>query len=192
MKRNLLFALLVALPIALVAWIVWRGQQVAPEVRPASASAADSSAADASAAAPRGEDAALLGLLSGEPAGAKVDGQAVLYDEKTLFDYIDGAAPIFIERHFRKLAAAEMVTPEGGDLTCDIYDMQSPADATSIFEKERSPTATEVEGWPEAITGPRAFVFHHDHYYVKLTAFDAGAEALLPDLAAVLRERMAR
>ena len=191
--RNLLFAVLVALPLVLIGWMVWRGQQGSEEVRPpprAPGEADVSRDGGGPSNAVAGEDAALLALLSGELGGARVDGAAVLYDDRTLFDYIDGAAPIFIERHFRKLAAAEMMTPEGGSLTCDVYDMQTPANATSIFDAERSPAAVAVADWPEAIAGPRAFVFHHDRFYVKLTAFDAGAEALLPALAQALRDRM--
>jgi hypothetical protein len=84
-------------------------------------------------------DATLRALFEPSPAGAKVKEKVALYDEKGLFDYIDGAAPIFIERHFRKLAATEMATPEGSDLVCDVYDMATPENAQAIFDKEKSP-----------------------------------------------------
>lgn len=114
----------------------------------------------------------------------------MLYDEKGLFDYIDGAAPIFIERHFRKLGAAELVTADGSDLVCDVYDMATGENAQSIFDKERSTSAKTVDGWAEAISGPMSFVFHHGRYYVKLTAFDAKAEAAMPLVARALQEKM--
>ena len=184
--RNLVFALLVVVPIALIGLIVWKGQSPPDYGRALPMSGKEGKPPTSVDQ----DDALLLALLSGEPAGAKVDGSPTLYDDKTLFDYINGAAPIFIERKFRKLAAAEMVTPEGGDLTCDVYDMGEAANAESIFAKERSATAAAVPDWPQAILGARAFVFHHDRYYVKLTAFDAGSEALLPELAAALRDKM--
>jgi hypothetical protein len=187
--RNLVFALLVVAPIALIGLIIWKGQST-PDYGRALPMSGKEGKSPTSADPGQQDDALLLALLSGEPAGAKVDGSPALYDAKTLFDYINGAAPIFIERNFRKLAAAEMVTPEGGDLTCDVYDMGAADNAASIFAKERSAAATEVPDWPQAISGARAFVFHHDRYYVKLTAFDAGSEALLPELAAALRDKM--
>jgi len=49
-------------------------------------------------------DKTLLALFQGDLGGAKVKDKVALYDEKGLFDYIDGAAPIFIQRHYRKLA----------------------------------------------------------------------------------------
>jgi hypothetical protein len=68
--------------------------------------------------------------------------------------------------------------------------MAAPENAQSIFERERSPAAKTVEGWPEAITGPKSLVFRHGRYYAKLTAFDAKAEALLPKVGEALRSRM--
>ena len=135
-------------------------------------------------------DATLRALFEPAPAGARIKEKVALYDDKGLFDYIDGAAPIFIDRHFRKLAATEMATPDGSDLVCDVYDMGTPENAQSIFDKEKSAQAKPVDGWPEAIVGPMSLVFHHARYYAKLTAFDAKAEAFLPAVARALKEKM--
>jgi hypothetical protein len=179
--RWVVVAVLVAVPVALVTWVVASGRRpLPPEVAPAAA--ASQPAGDA--------DGALKALLAAPLAGVTVKGSLTLYDAKGLFDYIDGAAPIYIERKFRRLAAAEMATPDGGELTCDVYDMAAPDNAQSIFDKERSPAAKVVDGWPEAITGPKSFVFRSGRYYAKLTAFDAKAEALLPEVAKGLRTRM--
>ena len=179
--RWLVVALLVAVPVALITWVGISGRRpLPPEVAPAAAASQPA----------RDDDAVLKALLAPPPAGLKVKDAVTLYDQKGLFDYIDGAAPIFIERKFRRLAAAEMATPDGGELTCDVYDMAAPENAQSIFDKERSPTAKAVDGWPEAIAGPKSFVFRHGRYYAKLTAFDAKAEALLLEVAKGLRARM--
>ena len=120
----------------------------------------------------------------------KIKEKIALYDKDGLFDYIDGAAPIFIERHFRKLAASVMATPDGSEFACDVYDMASTENAQSIFDKEKSATAKPLDGWPDAIAGPMSIVFHHGRYYAKLTAFDAKAEAALPAVARALKEKM--
>ena len=175
--RYTVFAVLVAVPLALIGWIAWRGNAgPAPHPLP-------------DAGAPATSDAALLALFEGEPAGAQLSEKVVLYDSQTLFDYIDGAAPTFIERGFRKLGAAEMKA-RGGELTCDVYDMAAPENAASIFAAERSSSAKSPPDWPQAIVGSKSFVFHRGRYYVKLTAFDAQAEAALPELARALRDRM--
>jgi hypothetical protein len=135
-------------------------------------------------------DKTLLALFQDDLGGAKIKDKVGLYDEKGLFDYIDGAAPIFIDRHYRKLAAAEMASAEGNDMVCDIYDMAEPANAESIFNAEKSAQAKPVTDFPDAISGPMSFVFRSGRYYVKLTAFDAKAEAALPGLAKALKGKM--
>lgn len=160
---------------------------------PASAPASAPAAASKPAVAPRppalDEDGKLRALFKMPLVGAKIDGQVKLYDQQGLFDYIDGAAPIFIERNFRKLAAADLLAGEGS-LTCDIYDMRSADNAASIYTKEKSPTATAVAIGDQAHQGSMSLVFRRDRYYVKLTAFDKTAEALLPELARALVGRM--
>ena len=176
--RYLLFAVLALVPLALVGTLVWQGNKAPP----AEHAAARSAGGDAVAV--------LRWLFDFKLASAKIKEKISLYDDKGLFDYIDGAAPIFIERHFRKLAATELSTPEGSDLVCDVYDMATPDNAQSIFDKEKSAQAKPVEDWPGAIAGPMSFVFHQARYYVKLTAFDAKAEAALPLVARALKEKM--
>ena len=175
--RNIVFALLVALPSLLIGWLLGSGSRgPPPDLAPAPAAVE--------------EDASLTALFKDSPGGAKLKEKVELYDDKKLFDYIDGGAPTFIEKNFRKLAAAEMASPEGSELTCDIYDMRTGKDAQAIFSAERSASAKPIDGWAEAIHGNLSFVFHRGRYYVKLTAFDKKAEALLPKLAAALKERM--
>ena len=178
--RIVVFVVLALLPPTLIGSLLWQGHKPPPAEKPAAA------------ARPAGQeaDAALRAIFDAQLAAAKMKDKVALYDEKGLFDYIDGAAPIFIERHFRKLGAAEMSTPEGSDLVCDVYDMATPENAVSIFEKEKSASAKPVEGFPDAISGPMSFVFHHAKYYAKLTAFDAKAEAALPAVARALKEKM--
>jgi len=105
-----------------------------------------------------------------------------LYDEKGLFDTSTARRPIFIQRHYRKLAAAQMATAEGNDMVCDVYDMAEPANAESISNAEKSAQAKPVADFPDAISGPMSFVFRSGRYYGKLTAFDAKASR--PCLAA--------
>jgi hypothetical protein len=178
--RIVIFALLALIPPAFIGSMVWHGHRVpavVPTAKPSRPSGVEA-------------DKTLQGILQGELAGAKVKDKVVLYDKEGLFDYIDGAAPIFIERHYRKLATAELASADGGDVDCAIYDMSEPANAQSIFDKEKSATAKPVPDFPDAIAGPKSFVFWASRYYVKLTAFDDKADAALPGLAKALKGKM--
>jgi hypothetical protein len=179
--RIIVFVMLALIPPVFIGWMVREGRR-APAPAVAAAGKPRPSGADA--------DKGLLALFEGDLGGAKVKDKVGLYDEKGLFDYIDGAAPIFIDRHYRKLAAAEMASAGGDDMVCDVYDMAEPANAEAIFNAEKSATATPVADFPDAISGPMSFVFRSGRYYVKLTAFDKKAEAALPGLAKALKGKM--
>jgi len=178
--RNIIFAVLALIPPALIGTLLWQGHKAPPvEHAPAAAHKPGQEA-----------DAALRALFEPAPAGTTITEKVTFYDEKGLFDYNDGAAPIFLDRHFRKLATAELSTPEGSAMPCAVFDMVAPENAVSIFEKEKSSQAKPVEGWPEAISGPLYLGFHHGRYYAKLTAFDAKGDAMLPAVGRALKERM--
>lgn len=178
--RYVVFVVLALIPPTLIGAMVWRGHK-APPVERAPAAARPAGTA---------EDAALRALFDPPPPGTTVAEKLTLYDEKGLFDYNDGAAPIFLERHFRKLATVELATAEGSAMPCAVFDMVAPENARSIFEKERSSQAKAIDGWPEAIRSELYLGFHHGRYYVKLTAFDAKGDAALPAVASTLKERM--
>lgn len=176
-KRILLFVFLALIPPTLFGALIWKGRRQPPMEKMHAP------------ATPVPAGAALRALFASDLGPAKIKEKVTYYDEKGLFEYIDGAAPIFIERHFRELGAAELDI-QGSDIVCDVYDMATATNAQSIFAAEKSATAAPLEGWPEAISGSMSFVFHHNQYYVKLTAFDAKAEAALPVVARALREKM--
>jgi hypothetical protein len=171
--RPFVAALLVAVPVVLVGWVAWSGR--GPPRQPA-----------ASSAGRGGAEASLPGLFQALPPGARLKGPVAFYDERSLFDYIDGAAPLYLQRHFRRLAAAEVAVAGGGEITADVYDMSAPADAASIFAAERSPSGRPVPGLDAAAAGPLSLVFHRGRFYVKLTAFDGRGEAALPEIARAL------
>jgi len=172
---------LLAVPVALVVWVGWAAVHDAPKefVPP-----------EAPKPAAEDPEPALRALFEGKPAGLTVKGAPTFYDANGLFAAIDGAAPIFIERKFRRLASVELATASGKDLTCDVYDMTDDEHATSIFEKEKSSQAKTPEDWPQALVGPMSLVFHQARFYVKLTAFDAESEAALLPLGRALQEKM--
>ncbi len=180
--RHVLFALLVAVPAALVTWMVSRGVYGQPGSR---CSAEERAAADAAA----DPDAALAALLATPIGEFSINGEVELFDRQGLFDYINGAAPLYIDRNFRKLAAAELTIGDS-ELTCDIYDMGEAANAASIFEAEATPHAEPADWGDAGRTSRMALVFREGRYYVKLTAFDDNAEKALPELAELLLERM--
>jgi hypothetical protein len=97
----------------------------------------------AQAPAPRRRDQAWWRSSTATWAG-QVKEKVALYDSKP-FDYIDGGAPVFIERGFRKLAATSSPAPRAATSTAPVYTC--PAEnAKAIFEKGAVQTAA-LDGW---------------------------------------------
>ncbi|MEK7705288.1 MAG: DUF6599 family protein [Myxococcota bacterium] len=180
-----MFAILVAIPTALVTFILTRGQAgrvVAAVVPVPEATAAPVTVTPASA-----DPAALVATPL---AGAERTDPPTTYDAQGLFEYIDGAAPLFLERHFESLVASDWKTASGGEFTCDIYLMATPDDAAAIYDKERPASAKTIKVGDTAHGGSMALVFRKGRAYVKLTAFNPAGEAALPSFGEALIARL--
>lgn len=198
--KGALLVFLLAVPVALVAWVRWAAVHEAPREYVPPAVAADGGAAPAvvraevapapAVAALEDPVPALRKLFDGAPGGLRAAGEGTVYDQQSLYEAINGAAPVYLERRFRRLLSVELKTEGGDEVTCDVYDMTDAEHARAIFEKERSPQAKAADGWADALVGPMSLVFVRSRFYVKATAFSAGGEAALLGLGRALEERM--
>jgi hypothetical protein len=62
----------------------------------------------------------------------KKDGEARLYDDKKLFDYMDGGAELYYEYGFEQ-ACVQRYTAKQGEVTVEIYQMDTPAHAYGVY-----------------------------------------------------------
>ena len=84
-----------------------------------------------------GSAQALRDLVPTSVSGWKTDGKDGLYDRKTLFQYIDGSAEVYLAYDFRQAFARKLVKPGQPAITVDAFDMGSSEDAYGIFTFER-------------------------------------------------------
>ena len=69
--------------------------------------------------------------------GWRSDHHDATYDRKTLYDYIDGGAEVYLAYGFRQVFARRFVRNSKPSITADLFDMGSSADAYGIFSFER-------------------------------------------------------
>lgn len=79
----------------------------------------------------------LRDLVPTSMSGWKTSGKDGLYDRKTLFQYINGAAEVYLAYDFRQAFARKLVKPGQPPITVDVFDMGSSEDAYGIFTFER-------------------------------------------------------
>jgi hypothetical protein len=96
------------------------------------------------------------------------------YAPDTLYEYIDGAADLYLSYGFEEVAVADYVKGEGEDgwITVDVYDMGAPLHAFGIHGSERPP---DVEAFPAGVQGYESeglIAFWRGDYYVKVMLID--------------------
>jgi len=126
------------------------------------------------------------------PTGWTAVDQEHRYDRDNLWEYINGAAEMFLTYRFRELIVADFEQGDGA-ITVSVYDMGRPLDAFGVFETEKPATAEVLEGVGSAavLQAPYQGLLLKDRFYVKIEAGggDVSAEALqgaLQDVAAGL------
>jgi hypothetical protein len=123
------------------------------------------------------------------PAQAAPQGPPAFYVTGTLYEYMDGAADVFLLYDFQALLHQELKAG-AVDLTVDVFDMGTPQEAFGIYAAERSPKYDFVTIGAEGYRNEGILNFLQDRYYVKLAAFGDGADAMLDQFARSLSARI--
>ncbi len=108
-----------------------------------------------------------------EKQGMKMTESPQIYYPETLFEYINGAAEIYLAYDFRQLIVAQFKKVDAPDsLTVEIYDMGNHKNSFGIYSAERYPDnqflPLGIQGYIEEGT----LNFLVGNYYVKLLCFD--------------------
>ncbi len=136
---------------------------------------------------------ALLACSGERPAFPSVEGwtrtsEVREYAADNLWQYINGAAELFVEYDVQTCQTADL-TSEGLVVTVDLYDMGTPLNAFGVFSRERAGTRVALPGATEAaISPPYLALLLKGSTYVKVNALegeltDASARALLGGIA---------
>jgi hypothetical protein len=111
-----------------------------------------------------------------EMAGWKQSGEVETFIPKNLYEYINGAADLYLMYDFEELKVAEYQNEKKASVTIDVYRHKTPILAFGIYSQERLSGAKflgiGVQGYYEQgflnfLSGP---------YYVKISAMNTGQE----------------
>lgn len=115
------------------------------------------------------------------PTGWTAVDQEYRYGRDSLWEYINGAAELFLKYKFSELVVADFEQGDGA-LTVCVYDMGGTLDAYGIFEAEKPGKAEVLAdiGSAAVLQPPYQGMLIKDRYYVKVEAGggDVTAEAL--------------
>lgn len=99
-------------------------------------------------------------------------GKDQVYDRKTIFNYIDGGAEVYLAFDFRGVFVRTYRAPSGDEIVLDIFDMGSPEEAYGVFSCDRQDP--EVGIGQEATFVPGLLRFWQGRYFVSISS--AGEE----------------
>ncbi len=72
-----------------------------------------------------------------EAGGWKAAGEAVQYQGRAIFDYIDGAGEVYLAYNFKQLTVHRYERGGHAAVIAELYEMGSPADAFGLFSFDR-------------------------------------------------------
>jgi hypothetical protein len=92
----------------------------------------------------------------------------VTYDRKTIFDYMDGGAEVYLAFDFREAFVRTYKAPSGDDIVLDIFDMGSPEEAYGVFSCDRQDPEAGIG--QESTFGPGLLRFWQGRYFVSISS----------------------
>ncbi len=112
------------------------------------------------------------------PEGWTVPDEEYRYGRDNLWEYINGAADLFLSYGFRELVVLDVEQGESA-LTISVYDMGSPLDAFGVYETESPERGDRLEsvGAAAILQPPYRALMLKDRFYVKLEVGGADVEA---------------
>jgi len=111
-----------------------------------------------------------------EISGWKQSGEIQTFTPKTLFEYINGAADLYIMYDFQELKVAEYKNEKKASVTIEVYEHKTPTHAFGIYSQERLPNANFIDIGAQGYIENNVLNFLTGSYYVKMTSYHTGAE----------------
>lgn len=110
--------------------------------------------------------------------GWRLTEEPLYYVPENLFEYINGAAEIYLSYDFEKLAVGQYGQERSSaDMSVEIYDMGSVENAFGIYSAERFPDSRFIDTGLQGYIEGETLNFLVGRYYVKLLCFDCPDEA---------------
>jgi hypothetical protein len=106
--------------------------------------------------------------------GWKMQDKVEVYQPENLYEYIDGAADLYINYGFQRLYVAEYTGQQGGSVVVEIYFQKTPYHSFGIYSQERPTGGSFLNIGTQAYIEPPVLNFFKGNAYVKLNSYKLG------------------
>ena len=121
-----------------------------------------------------------------EMSGWQKKGEPEMYSPDNLFEYINGAAEVYLSYDFQKLITLSYSNPKQQSFTIDIYQHSNSNNGFGIYSQEKPQEGDFLKIGTQGYYEQGILNFFKDRVYVKLSAFD------LKEIDRPLLEKIAR
>ncbi|MDZ4165326.1 MAG: DUF6599 family protein [Smithellaceae bacterium] len=111
-----------------------------------------------------------------EIAGWKRSADIQTFTPQSLYEYINGAADLYLSCDFEELQVAEYVNERKASVTVEAYRHRTPRDAFGIYSQERLPEGDFIRIGAQGYIGRNFLNFLAGRYYVKISSSNTGDE----------------
>jgi hypothetical protein len=108
--------------------------------------------------------------------GWHVQGDVQNFTPQNLYEYIDGAADLYLSCGFEALAVAEYKDEKNGSVIVEVYRHETPNDAFGIYSQERPAESRPIAIGTQGYIDKDLLNFFSGHYYAKINSFNVGDE----------------
>ena len=137
-------------------------------------------------------DAPEMGGYFPEMDGWSKKGAPGFYNPDNLYEYINGAAEVFLSYDFRNLASLTYENKAKHSLTIDIYQHGNPNNGYGIYSQEMPREGSFLSIGAQGYYEQGILNFFKGKYYVKISSFDLGDndEAVLKTFAKAVEDKI--
>jgi hypothetical protein len=109
-----------------------------------------------------------------EVPGYTLTTEATVYEPSNLWDFIDGAADLFVSYGFVDLHIAYYDSGDGVEIRAEVYRHDTPEDAFGMYSQERLPRNSYLDIGTQGYAEEGMINFLSGRYYVKLSSNRVG------------------
>jgi hypothetical protein len=111
-----------------------------------------------------------------EITGWKQSEEIQTFSPKTLFEYINGDADLYLMYDFQELKVAEYQNEKKASVIIEVYRHKTPTHAFGIYSQERLSNANFLDIGAQGYSEKDILNFVAEDYYVKMNSFKTGPE----------------
>jgi len=124
----------------------------------------------------RASDSGWKTFVFPEVTGWRQSGEIQTFQPENLFDYIDGAADLYLSYDFQELKVAEYRNEKKASVIVEVYRHRTPTHAFGIYSQERLANANFIDVGTQGYIETNVLNFLVGPYYVKINSYNTGAE----------------